>query len=58
MSFDDGSSDEEETAESDGEILSEDDLTKLTVPILKEMLKERGLKVSGKKAELVERLLA
>ena len=57
MSFDDNIGGDE-TAESDGEILSEDDLTKLTVPILKEMLKERGLKVSGKKAELVERLLA
>jgi hypothetical protein len=32
------------------------DLQKCTVPVLKEMLKERGLKVSGKKAELVERL--
>jgi transcription antitermination factor NusG len=28
-----------------------------TVPVLKEMLRERGLKVSGTKAELVERLL-
>lgn len=32
------------------------DLSKLTVPVLKSMLKERGLKVSGKKAELIERL--
>jgi transcription antitermination factor NusG len=32
------------------------DLEKLTVPALKEMLKERGLKVTGKKAELIERL--
>jgi len=32
------------------------DLSKCTVPILKGMLKERGLKVSGKKAELIERL--
>ena len=31
-------------------------LQKLTVPVLKGMLKERGLKVSGKKAELIERL--
>jgi hypothetical protein len=29
---------------------------KLTVPALKELLKERGLKVTGKKAELIERL--
>ncbi|CAB9502060.1 expressed unknown protein [Seminavis robusta] len=34
------------------------DLSKLTVPKLKEMLKARGLKVSGKKAELIERLSA
>jgi transcription antitermination factor NusG len=31
-------------------------LDKLTIPALKEMLKERGLKVTGKKAELIERL--
>ena len=34
-----------------------DDLKKHTVPVLKEMLRERGLKVSGKKAELVDRLM-
>lgn len=33
-------------------------LEECTVPILKEMLRERGLKVSGKKAELIERLAA
>jgi transcription antitermination factor NusG len=32
------------------------DLTKLKVPDLKQMLKARGLKVSGKKSELIERL--
>ena len=32
------------------------ELSKCTVPVLKEMLKERGLKVSGKKAELIDRL--
>jgi hypothetical protein len=32
------------------------DLEKFTVPILKEMLKERGLKVSGRKAERTDRL--
>jgi hypothetical protein len=32
------------------------DLGERTVPELKEMLRERGLKVSGKKAELIERL--
>jgi hypothetical protein len=31
-------------------------LDKCTVPVLKEMLREKGLKVSGKKAELIERL--
>jgi SAP domain len=33
------------------------DLSQKTVPILKEMLRERGLKVGGNKSELVERLL-
>jgi len=28
----------------------------MTVPLLKEALKEQGLPVSGKKAELIERL--
>lgn len=32
------------------------DMTKLTVPVLKDMLRQRGLKVSGRKAELIERL--
>lgn len=32
------------------------DLNKLTVPILKDMLRERGLKVSGKKSDLIARL--
>ena len=32
------------------------DLKSMTVPILKEMCRERGLKVGGKKAELIERL--
>jgi hypothetical protein len=34
------------------------DLGKHTVPVLKSMLKERGLKVSGSKFELIERLQA
>lgn len=33
-----------------------EDLVKLTVPKLKEMLKAQGLKVGGKKSELIERL--
>ena len=33
------------------------DLEGLTVPVLKDRLREQGLKVGGKKAELVERLL-
>ena len=33
------------------------DLSKNTVPQLKEMLRERGLKVSGKKNELIDRLM-
>ena len=32
------------------------DLNKSTIPVLKELLRERGLKVSGTKAELIERL--
>jgi hypothetical protein len=54
---------EESIGDNEHEILkdSEDDmatLSKLTVPQLKEKLKESGLPVSGKKAELIERLLA
>lgn len=33
-------------------------LEKLTVPMLKEKLKEAGLRVGGKKAELIERLMS
>ena len=33
------------------------ELSQKTVPVLKDMLRDRGLKVGGKKAELVERLL-
>jgi len=35
---------------------SSEDLSSLTVPVLKGMLKERGLKVSGKKSDLIDRL--
>ena len=31
-------------------------LAKLTVPVLKDMLRDKGLKVGGKKSELIERL--
>jgi Fe2+ or Zn2+ uptake regulation protein len=31
-------------------------LGRLTVPALKEMLRDRGLKVTGNKADLIERL--
>jgi hypothetical protein len=36
--------------------LSATDLNSKTVPILKEMLRERGLKIGGTKSELIERL--
>lgn len=36
--------------------LDEADLTSMTVPQLKELLKQKGLPVSGRKAELIERL--
>ena len=38
--------------------MSRDELASLTVPSLKEKLREAGKPVSGKKAELVDRLLA
>ena len=34
------------------------ELKKCTVPVLKDMLRDRGLKVTGKKAELIERLVS
>eukprot|EP00802_Teleaulax_amphioxeia_P025799 Tamp_26721.p1 GENE.Tamp_26721~~Tamp_26721.p1 ORF type:complete len:183 (-),score=24.04 Tamp_26721:336-842(-) len=37
---------------------SEAELTALTVPVLKQRLREMGLPVSGKKADLVQRILA
>ena len=45
-------------AESESESRKEPpkELSSLTVPQLKEMLRERGLKVGGRKAELIERL--
>ena len=48
---------EEEQEETAAEKGSEDvDYSKMSVSELKEMLKEKGLPVSGKKAELIERL--
>ena len=35
-----------------------DDLTSLTVPQLKDRLRDKGLKLGGKKAELIDRLLS
>ena len=45
---------QEETAAEKGS--EDDDYSKMSVSELKEMLKEKGLPVSGKKAELIERL--
>ena len=45
---------EEETAAEEG--LEDVDYSKMSVSDLKEMLKEKGLPVSGKKADLIERL--
>lgn len=43
---------------SSGGSMEKEDLSKKTVPILKEMLRDRGLKVSGKKADLIDRLVS
>ena len=48
---------EEKTEDSEKEKTSEEtDYSKMTVAELKEVLKEKGLPVSGKKADLIERL--
>ena len=47
---------EEETEEETDEVAEEVDYGSMTVPQLKDALKEQGLPVSGKKAELIERL--
>ena len=46
----------EETEEETDEVAEEVDYDGMTVPQLKDALKEQGLPVSGKKAELIERL--
>lgn len=48
--------DEQEEAESTSESGDEEDLSKCTIPELKEKLRSRGLPVSGAKAVLIERL--
>ena len=45
-------------AKADTEVLDESTLSSLTVPILKEKLREAGLPVSGRKSELIERLIS
>ena len=54
----DTNQEEEKDGESTTTAPTEEALAKLTVPLLKEKLKEAGLPVSGKKAELIARLLA
>jgi hypothetical protein len=50
--------DDNDLAEEDGEAgIEDEDYSKLTVPTLKDLLRSKGLKVSGTKAELIERLL-
>lgn len=50
------SSEDDEEVDDDTS-LSEEELSKLTIPELKERLRDAGLAVSGKKAELIDRLL-
>eukprot|EP00560_Eucampia_antarctica_P004549 CAMPEP_0197833634 /NCGR_PEP_ID=MMETSP1437-20131217/19648_1 /TAXON_ID=49252 ORGANISM="Eucampia antarctica, Strain CCMP1452" /NCGR_SAMPLE_ID=MMETSP1437 /ASSEMBLY_ACC=CAM_ASM_001096 /LENGTH=702 /DNA_ID=CAMNT_0043437809 /DNA_START=156 /DNA_END=2264 /DNA_ORIENTATION=+ len=47
----------ESAVPSESSSLSREDLTTLTVPLLKEKLREAGKPVSGKKIELIDRLL-
>ena len=49
--------DDESTEDGEDSVLLEEELLKLTVVVLKEKLRDVGLPVSGKKAELVARLL-
>ena len=56
---DDGEEEEEEDEMSggDAQTYTEEELLVLTIPVLKEKLRDAGLPVSGKKSELVERLM-
>lgn len=56
---DDSEEEEEEEEEIEDEVpsMTEEELSGLTVPVLKEKLKEAGLPVSGRKADLISRLL-
>ena len=47
-----------EDEEASSSSISEEELSKCTIPVLKEKLRDAGLPVSGKKSELIERLLA
>ncbi len=48
----------EDVVEEQPEMESEENLLKLTVPELKEMLKAKGLSLSGRKQELVDRIVS
>lgn len=49
---------EDDSSVEDGRAsLTEEELSKLTIPLLKEKLRDAGLPVSGKKSELISRLL-
>ncbi|GAX10580.1 hypothetical protein FisN_14Lh079 [Fistulifera solaris] len=45
------------TATNNTPLNNSDNLSKCTVPVLKEMLRERGLKLSGTKTDLIDRLI-
>mmetsp|Transcript_28843 Transcript_28843/g.42565 ORF Transcript_28843/g.42565 Transcript_28843/m.42565 type:complete len:846 (-) Transcript_28843:18-2555(-) len=57
FSEDESIDDDDDTDVNGSSRFTEEELQSLTVPLLKEKLKEAGLRVSGKKAELVARLL-
>ena len=53
-----GSATSSSPSKSEGSASSTQDYSTMTVSDLKDMLRERGLKVSGKKSELIERLMS